>query len=79
MKGTAAGPRNREKNMELMIKDDFNTVSCPALAGMVNEIRQDIAYCEQRKRKDYAALADIARNDISRPRVRQRQLRMMGR
>ncbi len=62
--------------MELMITDDFNTVSCPALAGMINEIRQDIAYCEQRKRKDYAALA---RNDISRARVRRRQLRMMGR
>jgi hypothetical protein len=79
MKGTAAGPRNREKNMELMIKDDFNTVSCPALAGMKNEIRQDIAYCEDRRRKDYAALADISRNDISRARVRRRQLRMMGR
>jgi hypothetical protein len=60
MKGSMPGPRNeKEETMKLMSKADMYRRTNRELAGMKEEIRKDIGNCEQRRRRDHAALADI--------------------
>ena len=47
--------------MKLTIKAEFAARTNRELDGMKEEIRKDIGYCEQRRRKNCAALADIRR------------------
>lgn len=47
--------------MRLMIKAEFNARTNRELDGMREEIRKDIGYCEQRRRHNQAALAQVKR------------------
>ena len=43
----------------ILSKADMWRVNGRRLDALTAEIRRDIGYCEQRRRKDYAALEDI--------------------
>ena len=45
--------------MRLMSRADLWRVNNRRLDALTAEIRRDLGYCEQRRRKDYAALYDI--------------------
>jgi hypothetical protein len=47
--------------MRLIIKADLQARTNRELDGMKEEIRKDLGCIEQRRRQDYAALADIRR------------------
>jgi hypothetical protein len=57
--------------MKIMSRSDLYRKTTRELEGMKEEIRKDIGSCEQRRRKDYAALADVrkvqAQRRIMRP------------
>jgi hypothetical protein len=59
MKGSMAEPQQKEKTMKLMSRADLWRVNNRRLDALTAEIRRDIGYCEQRRRKDYAQLEDI--------------------
>ena len=54
-----AGASTQEENMKLMSKADLWRVNNRRLDVLTAEIRRDIGWCEQQKRKDYAQLEDI--------------------
>jgi hypothetical protein len=56
-----------EENMRLMSKADMWRVNNRRLDALTAEIRRDIGYCEQRRRKDYAQLEDIRKVQGHRP------------
>ncbi len=53
--------------MRMMSKADMWRVNNRRLDALKAEIRRDIGYCEQRRRKDYAALDDIRKVQGQRP------------
>ena len=53
--------------MRLMSKADMWRVNNRRLDALTAEIRRDIGYCEQRRRKDYAQLEDIRKVQANRP------------
>jgi hypothetical protein len=57
--------------MKIMKLSDLYAKSARELEGMKEEIRKDIGACEQRRRRNYAAVADIrkvqAQRRIMRP------------
>lgn len=57
--------------MKLISKSELFNKSSRALEGMSEEIRKDLGDCEQRRRRDHAALATIrtvqAQRRIQRP------------
>jgi hypothetical protein len=59
MKGSMAEPQQKEKTMKLMSRADLWRVNNRRLDALTAEIRRDIGYCEQRRRKDYAQIEDI--------------------
>jgi hypothetical protein len=59
MKGSMAEPQQQEENMRLISKADLYRRTNRELDGMKEEIRREIACCDQERRKAYAALADI--------------------
>ena len=61
MKGLNDGASNMEENMKIMSRSDLYRRTARELEGMKAEIRKDVGACDQRRRKDYAALADIRR------------------
>jgi hypothetical protein len=52
--------------MKLPSRAEMQRRSDRELAGMMEEIRRDIAACEQQRRKGYAALEDIRRVQVQR-------------
>ncbi len=56
--------------MKLIVKTDLYYRSTRELAGMAEEIRKDIGNCEQRRRQNYAALANIRKVQTQRKIVR---------
>ena len=61
------GPQHTEENMRLMSKADLWRVNNRRLDALTAEIRRDLGYCEQRRRKDYAQLEDICKVRRQRP------------
>jgi len=59
MKGSMAEPQPKEETMKLMSRADLWRVNNRRLDALTAEIRRDIGYCEQRRRKDYGQLEDI--------------------
>jgi hypothetical protein len=60
MKGSMPEPRAQEENMRLIFsKAAMWRVNDRKLDALTAEIRRDIGWCEQQKRKDYAQLEDI--------------------
>jgi hypothetical protein len=55
----AGAAKQKEETMKLMSQADMYRRTNRELAGMKDEIRKDIGSCEQQRRRDYAALADI--------------------
>jgi len=53
--------------MRLMSKADMWRVNNRRLDALTAEIRRDLGYCEQRRRKDYAQLEDIRKVRRQRP------------
>lgn len=52
--------------MKLPSRAEMQRRSDRELAGMIEEIRRDIAACEQQRRKGYAALEDIRKVQMQR-------------
>jgi hypothetical protein len=52
--------------MKLPSRAEMQRRSDRELSGMIEEIRRDIAACEQQRRKGYAALEDIRKVQMQR-------------